>query len=153
MAVFYRLYQDNRDINKNKGKWYARANHLDVVNTEQLATEMQENCTVKRADILAVISELVTTMEKKLQNSMAVKIDRLGTFKISLRTSAAESPKDFSVQKNVKDTRLLFQPETRIDKNGNRQRAMLTGVSVKELPKNSVGAGNEDAEGSDDVNP
>lgn len=99
---------------------------------------MQENCTVKRADILAVISELVTTMQKKLQQSMAVKIDRLGTFKIGINTSAAENVKDFSVQKNLKGTHLLFQPETKIDKNGYRRRAMLTGVSVKELPKNDV---------------
>ena len=66
MAVFYKLYQDNRKNSKQKGSWYGRAKHVDTVTTEQLAEEMQENCTVKRSDILAVISELVTTMRKRL---------------------------------------------------------------------------------------
>ena len=138
MAVFYKLYQDNRKNSKHKGSWYGRATHLDTVSTEQLAEEMQENCTVKRADILAVISELVTTMQRKLQQSMSVKIDRLGTFKIGISTTSASSVKEFSAQKNVKGTHLLFRPETKIDKNGYRHRAMLSGVAVKELPKNDV---------------
>ncbi|MDD7318417.1 MAG: HU family DNA-binding protein [Prevotella sp.] len=138
MAVFYKLYQDNRRNSKQKGAWYGRAKHIDTVTTEQLAEEMQENCTVKRADILAVISELVTTMQKKLQQSMAVRIDRLGTFKIGINTTAALTVKDFSPLSNVKGTHLLFNPETKIDKNGYRHRAMLTGVTVKELPKNDV---------------
>ena len=150
MSVFYKLYQDNRTNSTHRGMWYGRAKHLDVVTTEQLADEMQENCTVKRSDILAVISELVTTMQKMLQKSMTVRIDRLGTFKIGLTTTAAPSPKEFTATKNVKGTHLLFQPETKIDKNGYRQRSMLVGVSVKELPKNAVGV--ED-ESTGDVNP
>lgn len=150
MSVFYKLYQDNRDNSTHRGMWYGRAKHIDTVTTEQLADEMQENCTVKRSDILAVISELVTTMQKKLQQSMAVKIDRLGTFKIGLNTTPAPSAKEFTATKNVKGTHLLFQPETKIDKNGYRQRAMLVGVSVKELPKNAVGVEDESA---NNVNP
>lgn len=138
MAVFYKLYQDNRKNSKQKGSWYGRAKHVDTVTTEQLAEEMQENCTVKRSDILAVISELVTTMRKRLQNSMAVKIDRLGTFKIGINTRPSKTVKDFKVQENVRGVYLLFQPETKVDKNGYRRRAMLTGVKVRELPKNDV---------------
>ena len=138
MAVFYKLYQDNRKNSKQKGSWYGRAKHVDTVTTEQLAEEMQENCTVKRSDILAVISELVTTMRKRLQNSMAVKIDRLGTFKIGINTRPSKTVKDFKVQENVRGVLLLFQPETKVDKNGYRRRAMLTGVKVRELPKNDV---------------
>ena len=138
MAVFYKLYQDNRKNSKQKGSWYGRAKRVDTVTTEQLAEEMQENCTVKRSDILAVISELVTTMRKRLQNSMAVKIDRLGTFKIGINTRPSKTVKDFKVQENVRGVHLLFQPETKVDKNGYRRRAMLTGVKVRELPKNDV---------------
>lgn len=37
MAVFYKLYQDNRKNSKKKGAWYGRAKHIDTVTTEQLA--------------------------------------------------------------------------------------------------------------------
>lgn len=89
MAVFYKLYQENREGSANKGKWYARAVHTGTVTIDDLADEMQANCTVKRADIVAVLSELVETMQKHLQMSHRVKLDRLGTFKIGMHTSPA----------------------------------------------------------------
>ena len=65
MAVKYRIYQSNRK-GTFKGKWYARAVHEGTVTTDELADIMQNNCTVKRSDILAVISELVETMSTQL---------------------------------------------------------------------------------------
>lgn len=46
MAVFYKLYQDNRKTSSNQGKWYARAVHTGTVDIDDLAEEMQANCTV-----------------------------------------------------------------------------------------------------------
>ncbi len=146
MSVFYKLYQDNRETSANKGKWYARAVHTGTVTIDDLADEMQANCTVKRADIVAVLSELVETMQKHLQMSHRVKLDRLGTFKIGMHTSPADTVKDFTASGNVKSVHVLFQPETKIDKNKTRTRALLTGCKVQELPKNAVSDALDDAE-------
>lgn len=138
MSVFYKLYQDNREGSANKGKWYARAVHTGTVTIDDLADEMQANCTVKRADIVAVLSELVETMQKHLQMSHRVKLDRLGTFKIGIHTAPADTIKDFTASNNVKSVHILFQPETKIEKDKTRIRALLTGCKVQELPKNDV---------------
>lgn len=82
MAVKYKIYQSKRN-DRFKGRWYARAVHEGTVTTDDLADIMQDNCTVKRSDILAVISELVEVMRTQLQNSMRVKLDRFGTFKLA----------------------------------------------------------------------
>lgn len=132
MAVFYKLYQDNRTNAKFKGQWYARAVHTGTVDIDDLAEEMQANCTVKRADIVAVLSELVETMKKHLQMSHRVKLDRLGTFKIGMTTKAAETVEDFSASNNVTSVHVLFQPETKIEKNKTRVRALLSGCKVQE---------------------
>lgn len=133
MAVKYKLYQENRKNSKYQGKWYGRAVHEDTVGIDELADIMQANCTVKRADILAVISELVETMKTQLQNSMRVKLDRFGSFKIGLNTSPADSAKDFTPQKNVKRLHIIFQPEVKVDNNGTRTRSFLTGTKLREL--------------------
>lgn len=146
MAIFYKLYQENREGSANKGKWYARAVHTGTVTIDDLADEMQANCTVKRADIVAVLSELVETMQKHLQMSHRVKLDRLGTFKIGMHTSPADTVKDFTASGNVKSVHVLFQPETKIDKNKTRTRALLTGCKVQELPKNAVSDALDDVE-------
>ena len=139
MPVFFKLYRENRASSRFNGQWYARAVHTGTVDIDDLAEEMQANCTVKRADIVAVLSELVETMKKHLQMSHRVKLDRLGTFKIGMSTKPAATPEEFTASNNVKSVHVLFQPETKIEKDNTRVRALLTGCKVKELPKNAVG--------------
>ena len=139
MAVFYKLYQEKRESSRFNGQWYARAVHTGTVDIDDLAEEMQANCTVKRADIVAVLSELVETMRKHLQLSHRVKLNRLGTFKIGMSTKPATTIEEFTAGKNVKSVHVLFQPETKIEKDKTRVRALLNGCKVQELPKNAIG--------------
>ena len=131
MAVKYKIYQSNRKDAFN-GKWYARAVHDGTVTTDDLADIMQDNCTVKRSDILAVISELVETMTSQLQNSMKVKIAHFGTFKLGISSSPADSAKDFSASSNIKNVHVLFLPEVKIDAKGNRMQTFISGAKVQE---------------------
>ena len=108
------------------------------MDTEQLATIMQRNCTLKKADIVAVISELIETMADQLQDSKRVKLNGFGSFKIGIRGEGADSAADFSTSKNIKGLHVLFQPEVKTDGSGLRQKTFITGCSVQEAPKNDV---------------
>ncbi len=138
MAVFYKLYQETRKTSKNNGKWYARAAHTGTVTIDDLAAEIEQSCTATRADILAVLSELVVCMTRHLQLSHRVKLDRLGTFKLGIRTTCSDTVKEFSAANNVKSVHVLFQPETKVEKDKTRVKALINGCKVKELPKNAV---------------
>lgn len=138
MAVQYRLYQNNNSRSPQYKKWYARAVMIDTADTNRLAEQIEANCTVKRADVLAVLSELVVVMKQELQSSKRVKLDHFGTFKLGLTTGPSDTAKDFTAAQNVKDIHVLFQPELRIDKNGRRTRSFIDGCKVTELPKNDA---------------
>lgn len=138
MSVFYKLYQDNRKNSAKKGEWYARAVTTDTVSTEHLATIMQRNSTVKRSDIKAVLAELAEVMQDELQAGRRVKLDGIGAFKIALSTKPATTAKEFTAQNNVVALRVNFQPETHIQKDKTRTKALLEGATVRELPKNAV---------------
>ena len=86
--------------------------------------------------MLGVISELVCTMKLLLQNSMRVKLDGLGSFKIGIRGIGSKTIDEYSMAKNVRDLHINFQPETKRDATGLRQRAMLGGAKVQEAPRN-----------------
>src|SRR3712207_5261517 len=102
MAVNYKMYQDNRKESKTKGKWFARATHKGVVETNQL-------------------TEVMTDM---LQQSMRIKLNGLGTFKIGISTRAAETAKDFTITKHLRNVHVLFQPELTVDRSSHaRKRA------------------------------
>ena len=50
MSIRYRKYQEKREGNKNYGKWYGRAVHLNNVSTKELAEEIAHATTATSAD-------------------------------------------------------------------------------------------------------
>ena len=144
MAVFYRLSQVTSPKQKGYGKWYPRAVMTNTVDTDALATIMQRNCTVKKSDILAVISELIETMQDQLQDSKRVKLNGFGSFKIGMSSTGAEKASDFDARKHIKGLHVLFMPEVKTDSEGQRQKTFISGCSVQEVPKGtgpSTGSG------------
>ena len=138
MPVFYRLHQDQSVGTKRSGKWYARMVPTGMINTRQLAEIMQRNCTVKKADILAVLDELVETMRDQMQDSKRVKLDGFGSFKIGVSCKGARSAKAFTVTDNIKGLHVVFTPERNTDSAGNRTKQFLQGATCMELPENKV---------------
>lgn len=140
MSVRYKLYQDNRSESTTRGKWYARAVYNSKPKTlKQLALKIQENVSVKKSDVKAVLDELVGVLKEWLQDSNRVKIEGLGSFKIGLKTKPADSAKDFSVAKHVVGARVNFLPEVEVDvTTGRRVKSLLMGLEVEETNKNDV---------------
>ena len=132
---------------KGYGKWYPRAVMTNTLDTDALATIMQRNCTVKKSDILAVISELIETMQDQLQDSKRVKLNGFGSFKIGMSSTGADKASDFDARKNIKGLHVLFMPEVKTDSEGQRQKTFISGCSVQEVPK-----GTGSSAGSETVN-
>lgn len=142
MAVKYRLYQEKREGAKNRGMWYAHAVTTGTKDLRAIAADIQENVSVKESDVYAVLIELVNVMKKELSQSHAVKIDRLGHFRVGLRTSPAASAAAFRANTNIKGTVVNFLPEKQyLDGTGKGKRPtmmLLAGAKVEELEKNGV---------------
>ena len=140
MAVLYRLSQNKLSSSKAYGKWFAQAVMTGTIDTDALAEIMQRNCTVKKSDILAVISELIETMQDQLQNSKRIKLNGFGAFKLGIENAAggAATAAEFSSSKNIKGVHGLFQPEVKTDTTGQRRKTFVTGCTVQEAPKNDV---------------
>lgn len=131
--VRYTLYQDNSKNSTTRGMWYGRAKMTGETGLNTLAQRIQRNCTVKRSDVMAVLTELVEVMQDELQASHRVKLDGFGAFKLGMRTKGAETPKLFTPVANVKSLHVLFQPEVHVDRNNkSRIRTFLTGTVVRE---------------------
>lgn len=132
MSLLYKIIQDKRVDSSNL--WYGRAVHLETIDMDGLADIMQRNCTVKKSDIKAVLTELVEVMTDQLQNSMIVKLDGFGSFRIGLKTKGAETEEDFSVLKNVVGTRVNFLPEGhRSAGSAKVTRTFLNGCSLQRM--------------------
>ena len=135
MSIKFRMYQDNRSNSKHKGYWYARAISPDLVGVKDLANRVSARCTVTEPDILAVISALVFEMNQVLKAGNRVKLDGLGTFRVSFHSQGVEDAKDFNVQKNIYGAHVLFAPSVTVDTMHRRIKTLISGLRIQEAVK------------------
>ena len=153
MSVKYKLYQQNRTYKDGRqdpsnGKWFARAISQGTIETKDLAEIIQRNCSMKKSDVVAVLTELVEVMTDKLQESYTVKLNDFGTFKVGISCSGAIEPGDFSVSGNVRGTHINFTPSYTVDvATGRHHSPMLAGIKLSETAKNAVGVEDEEDKG------
>lgn len=154
MSVKYKLKQIVRPNTKFDGKWYAEAVPVSVITLDELATRIQRNATVKRSDILAVLSELGEAITDELLAGNRVKIDGLGSFRVALKTTTADTAADWSQIKNLKGATVSFKPETYDQTvNGTRVRSpkALRDMTLEELKQYTVESEEAASLASDDI--
>ena len=133
--VFYKLVQNNNErMTDAFHKWYAKAVAIGTKNLDDIAEIIQRNCTVKKSDVKAVLTELPEVLKDMLQDSYRVKISGLGSFKMGIKSKGAETVKKFSVSENVTGMHILFLPESETDKSsGKRTKSLLRGVTIGDI--------------------
>lgn len=128
MAIQVNVYQDKR---KNGNKlFYGRAYHVNTINREQLAERIQANCTVKRSDVQAVLTELVEVMNYELANSNKVLLDGFGYFSIGCKTSGALTKEEWNVNDNLKGFRVNFLPASKRQNGKVSSKTFISGLKA-----------------------
>ena len=143
MALLFKLhkivrtFKDNRQ-DKANNKWFAKALCTETVSSDKIAELIQNRCTLTKSDVRACIEAFTEVIREQIQDSKAVKLEGLGTFKIGLKCEGAETVNDFSVQSNIVGARVLFYPARTKDTSGKQIIELLRGLKVKETSYNDV---------------
>ena len=118
MAIIYRLVRDGRQESPTRGKWFARAVNLGTVETDDLAAIIERNCSVKRSDVLAVLTELGEVLRDQLMDSHRVRLKGIGSLMVGIdNRQGADRPEDFCA-KDIKGLHLCFKPEKELRMDG-----------------------------------
>jgi predicted histone-like DNA-binding protein len=142
--INYRLVQDKSSNPRKSGKWYAKAVIGQTVSTDEIADRIQKNCSMKKSDVVAVLSELAEVIADIVKESQRAQLDGIGCFKAGLSSRGAESEDKFEVQKHIKNLHLIYQPVTRKLSTGKREKVFLSGAKVqryKEFSAEAEGGG------------
>ena len=78
-----------------------------------------------------MLTELVEVMKDELQASHIVKVDGLGSFKIGIKGTYAETAKDFNANTNITGYRVNFRPTYTTIKTGTTVDASTGETKVK----------------------
>ena len=116
---YIKMQNKNRD-SAAFGKYFATAVYdKKFVETDELASFIQQQASVKKSDIGAVLDELGEAMMDELGEAMKhyfelgqkVRIKGLGIFKVGFSSIGVTKAEDVSAA-TITDRRVLFQPET-----------------------------------------
>ena len=108
---YIKMQNKNRD-SAAFGKYYATAVYdKKFVETDELASFIQQQASVKKSDIGAVLDELGEAMKHYFELGQKVRIKGLGIFKVGFSSIGVTKAEDVS-SATITDRRVLFQPET-----------------------------------------
>ena len=128
--------QNKNSHSKAFGKYYAKAvydNHF--IGTEELSDYIQNQASVKKSDIKAVLQELGEAFKHFFEMGQKIKLDGIGIFKVGFSSIGVAKIEDCGAQ-TITTRRVLFQPETSRVIVG--QKKLLNG-SVKQKYVNAIG--------------
>ena len=94
------------------GKYFAQAVYdTKFIETDELASYIQQQASVKKSDIGAVLDELGDALKHYFELGQKVRIKGLGIFKVGFSSIGVSKIEDCTAQ-TICERRVLFQPET-----------------------------------------
>lgn len=124
MRIQYYKIQNNNEKSDQFGKWYGRTHMLGTVGLSDLAQVIQNRCTVRESDVLAVLSELSEVIAYHLALGYQVRIPGLGIFHTTITTEAADTKEEFTDDK-IKKLNVKFRAERPQTQMGNKTATVL----------------------------
>ena len=118
MALSYKLVKNNNEASPYKNKYRAQAVIVGEMDIKAIADLIQRNCTVKKSDCVAVLTELIEVMKDALGEGKKVTLDGLGSFKPTIHGTYADTEAEYSTAINVKSIGVNFQPAYNVIKTG-----------------------------------
>ena len=112
MSQKFTKLQNKNDESTAFGKWFATAVYdQHFIETEELANYIQQQASVKKSDIKAVLQELGEAMKHFFEMGHKIKLDGIGIFKVGFSSIGVDKIEDCGAS-TISTRRVLFQPET-----------------------------------------
>ena len=112
MAQKFIKTKNNNQYNSGYGKYYAMAVYDGkFVETDELADYIQQQASVKRSDIKAVLDELGAAMKHYFELGQKIKLEGIGIFKVGFSSIGVDKVEDCTAA-TITDRRVIFAPET-----------------------------------------
>lgn len=100
-----------KQFHKGQGVYYPQAVTVGKpVETKEVAERLSQISTVSRSDVAAVLGDLPTVLADLMKQGKSVRLEGLGTFRLTLDTEGVENEADFDLQKQIKAVRVQFTP-------------------------------------------
>ena len=90
-------------------KYYAQAQSSGEEDFKGMTRAVADRCTVTASDAKAVLDAFQTIMIQRLESGQIVRLNDLGSFRMSVRSEGTEDEASFNATK-IKKARIIFTP-------------------------------------------
>jgi predicted histone-like DNA-binding protein len=111
MSLKFRKVQRKVLSGKDAGqvKTYAMAKANGYCDMTKLCKMISARSAMSSADVKAILDSLNWVMDVELQSGNIVQLGELGNFRLSVKSTGAETPEDFNASL-IKQARIVFSP-------------------------------------------
>jgi len=128
--MHYKIVKETKPNLKNYGRYKAVAVHYNTIDTKRLCREIQDNCSLKRSDVRAVLCELSELLVRHLQEGNRVRLEGIGLLKLEIESDKVDKAEDFNVREHIRHFRLHLLPES-----NNGHQALYEGIKLEPAVK------------------
>lgn len=111
---FKMVAKQNNLVSPPEVKYFPCAVSKDEVDLDNLADIISSRSTMSKADCYGVIIALTETIGDALTNGSIVKLKSLGTFRLTLQGTAANTVDDLG-KSNIKGAKVIYKPSKEIN--------------------------------------
>jgi predicted histone-like DNA-binding protein len=105
----------NPKVPTDPPKFYASAIHEHNVKMDELAIAVANRCTVRRADVHAVLFGLLDILSEELTRGNIVNLGQLGYFRVNVKSEGAETAEDY-VPSMIVGKKIVYKPTKELKK-------------------------------------
>ena len=104
-----------REEGKGAKRYCAAVKSAGTDTLKEITVSIEKASTVSGGDIRAVLYELVETMKHSLAEGRIIRLEDLGSFRISVKSDIAEDPTDIGPG-SVRQAKIVFTPDAGLNR-------------------------------------
>lgn len=100
--------EKRRDNINNRDYYIPQPAAGQVIRVDEIARQINDMCTVSRADVVAVLQALQDVMVRNLKQGYSVRLGKVGSFSVKMSATPADAPENVTAD-NIKEIGVKFR--------------------------------------------
>ena len=130
MAIEYDFHRNPNSQGTNKKRYHARVVSSHRVSTDQLAEEIQKECTLTTADIKAVLITLSDKLAQHLGEGSKVHLEGIGYFQVNLKCKEEVRTTNAVRSENVEFKSVSYRADNHLKKHLKTQKIQRSKTKI-----------------------
>ena len=130
MAIQYDFYRNPNSEGTNRERYHARVVSSGQVSTEELAEEINQECSLTPADIKAVLVSLSDKLARHLSKGRKVYLEGIGHFQVNLRCKEEVRSVNASRSENIEFKSISYRADNELKKQLKKQKVRRSRIKT-----------------------